>query len=44
MILTVSHACHSITEELVAAGVPKDHIVLSFHPPHVRIHKGYGID
>jgi XisI protein len=25
----------SITEELVAAGVTKDCIVLSFHPPHV---------
>jgi hypothetical protein len=34
----------SITEELVAAGVPKDRITLSFHPPHVRIHTGYGID
>jgi hypothetical protein len=30
-----------ITEELVAAGVPKDHIVLAFHPPHVRPHTGY---
>jgi hypothetical protein len=32
---------HGITEELVAAGVPKDHIVLAFHPPHVRPHTGY---
>lgn len=26
----------SVTEELVAAGIPKDHIVLAFHPPHIR--------
>ncbi len=32
-----------ITDELVAAGVPKDHIVLAFHPPHVREHTGYAI-
>ena len=32
-----------ITDELVAAGVPKDHIVLAFHPPEIRQHTGYGI-
>ena len=32
-----------ITEELVAAGVPKDCIVLAFHPPQVREHTGYAI-
>lgn len=32
-----------ITDELVAAGVPKDHIVLAFHPPHIRPHTGYAI-
>ncbi|NEO50668.1 MAG: XisI protein [Moorea sp. SIO4G2] len=32
-----------ITDELVAAGVPKDHIVLAFHPPHLRQHTGYAI-
>lgn len=32
-----------ITDELVAAGVPKDHIVLAFHPPHVREHTGYAV-
>lgn len=32
-----------ITDELVAAGVPKDHIVLAFHPPHVRQHTGYAV-
>jgi XisI protein len=30
-----------ITVELVAAGVPKDHIVLAFHPPEVREYTGY---
>lgn len=34
---------HGITPELVAAGVSKDHIVLAFHPPHVREHTGYAI-
>jgi len=32
-----------ITLELVAAGVPKDRIVLAFHPPEVREHTGYAI-
>ena len=32
-----------ITDELVAAGVPKDHIVLAFHPPQVREHTGYAL-
>lgn len=32
-----------ITGELVAAGVPKDCIVLAFHPPQVREHTGYAI-
>jgi hypothetical protein len=30
-----------ITDELVAGGVPKDHIVLAFHPPYVRQHTEY---
>jgi hypothetical protein len=34
---------HGITEELVAAGIPKDHIVLAFHSPDVRQHTGYAI-
>ncbi|HBE18585.1 MAG TPA: hypothetical protein DEG17_19330 [Cyanobacteria bacterium UBA11149] len=29
-----------ITNELVAAGVPKERIVLAFHPPQVREHTG----
>lgn len=33
----------SITEELVAAGVPKSCIVLAFHPPYIREHTGYAI-
>jgi hypothetical protein len=32
-----------ITEELVDAGIPKDHIVLAFHPPHIRQHTGYTV-
>jgi len=33
---------HGITDELVAAGIPKTSIVLAFHPPHIRPHTGYG--
>ena len=33
---------HGITDELIAAGVSKDLIVLAFHPPHIRLHTGYG--
>jgi hypothetical protein len=33
----------SITEELVAAGIPKENIVLAFHPPYVREHTGYAV-
>ncbi|NES43811.1 element excision factor XisI family protein, partial [Moorena sp. SIO2C4] len=29
--------------ELVATGVPKDRIVLAFHPPEIREHTGYAI-
>jgi XisI protein len=32
-----------ITDELVAAGVPKDCIVLAFHPPDLRSHTGYAV-
>ncbi|AOY79985.2 MULTISPECIES: XisI protein [Moorena] len=32
-----------ITDELVASGVPKDRIVLAFHPPEIREHSGYAI-
>jgi hypothetical protein len=32
-----------ITDDLVKAGVPKDRIVLAFHPPHVREHTGYAV-
>lgn len=32
-----------ITDELVAAGIPKDHIVLAFHPPQVRGYTGYAV-
>jgi hypothetical protein len=32
-----------ITDDLVAAGVPKDRIILAFHPQEVRQYTGYGI-
>jgi len=32
-----------VTYELVAAGVPKDKIVLGFHPLNVRQHTGYAV-
>lgn len=32
---------HGIAHDLVAAGVPKDHIVLGFKPPHLRQYTGY---
>ncbi|MFH7244021.1 MAG: XisI protein [Spirulina sp.] len=33
----------SITEELVAAGIAKENIVLAFHPPYIREHTGYAV-
>jgi hypothetical protein len=33
-----------ITDELVAAGVPKEQIVLAFHPIEIRQHTGYGVE
>ncbi len=33
----------SITEALVSAGIPKDHIVLAFHPPDLREYTGYAV-
>ena len=32
-----------ITNELVNAGVPKDKIVLAFHPPEIHEHTGYAV-
>jgi hypothetical protein len=32
-----------VTYELVAAGIPKEKIVLGFHPQNVRQHTGYAI-
>ncbi len=32
-----------ITDELVAGGVPKEHIVLAFHPPYIREQTGYAV-
>jgi hypothetical protein len=33
----------SIAEELVAAGVPRDRIVLAFKPPEIRPHTGFAV-
>lgn len=34
---------HGIAKELVAAGVPKGHIVLAFKPLEIRRHTGYAL-
>jgi hypothetical protein len=34
---------HGIANDLVAAGIPKDHLVLGFHAPEVRQHTEYAI-
>lgn len=34
---------HGITNELVEAGIPKDKIVLAFHPPQVRQHTEFAV-
>jgi len=34
---------HGIARELVAAGVPKEHIVLAFRPLELRRHTGYAL-
>src|SRR5437763_1078227 len=33
-----------IADELVAAGVPREHIVLGFHPANVRKYTDYALD
>ena len=33
----------SITQDLEAAGIPKEKIVLAFYPAHVRPHTGYAV-
>ena len=32
-----------IATELVTAGIPKDAIVLAFHPPEIRLHTEYAV-
>ena len=34
---------YGVTVDLVAAGIPKEHIVLGFHQPEVRPYTGYAI-
>jgi hypothetical protein len=32
-----------IANELVAAGIPRDHIVLAYKPPEIRPHTGFAV-
>ena len=32
-----------VVEQLESAGVPKEDIILAWHPPHVRRHTGYAV-
>lgn len=32
-----------VAKELVKAGIPKDRIVLAFHPPEIRPHTEYAV-
>jgi hypothetical protein len=32
-----------IAEELIVAGIPKDRILLAFHPPNVRLYTGFAV-
>src|SRR5688500_7837931 len=32
-----------VAEELLAAGIPREEIVLGFHPTHVRQHTGFAV-
>ena len=32
-----------IATELMAAGIPKEHMVLAFHPPEIRKHTGFAV-
>ena len=34
---------YGVTYDLEEAGIPKDKIVLGFHPPNVRKHTGYAV-
>lgn len=34
---------HGIAKELVAADIPRDHIVLGFRPPEIRQHTDYAV-
>ncbi len=34
---------HGMAEELVEAGIPRDHIILGFRPPDLRQYTGYAV-
>ena len=34
---------HGIAKELVKSGIPRDHIVLAFHPAEIRQHTDYAV-
>lgn len=34
---------HGIAEELVETGIPREHIVLAFKPPEVRVHTDFAV-
>jgi hypothetical protein len=34
---------HGMAEDLVAAGIPRDHMVLAFRPPDLRQYTGYAV-
>jgi XisI protein len=39
----IFHTEDGIAEELIAAGIPKQHIVLGFHEPEIRPHTGFAV-
>jgi hypothetical protein len=35
---------YGIANKLIDAGIPKEKIVLGFHPPEIRIHTGFAVE
>ena len=40
----IHHDGTGVAEDLVAAGVPRDHIVLGWHTPELRKHTPYAVE